>query len=336
MGKYIWHYSSRIKPIRRPQNRNMKLTLQQKIKEYTQFTKEIFSEFSSDNAMKLSASLSYYTIFSLAPMLIVIMSVAGIFFGKDAIQGEIYGQIKWLIGNEAAKQVQELIKNAELSNKSGIAAVIGTGTLLIGATGVFAEIQDSINFIWSLKVKPKNSWIKYLTNRFLSFSLIVSLGFLLMVSLLANAFLDIFSNRLKMYFADATVYLLNAINFIVVFAVISLLFAVIFKILPDGKIRWKDTLIGSSVTAVLFMMGKSLIGFYLGQSNISGAFGAAGSVVIILLWVYYSSTILYLGAEFTKVYTKMYGQPIEPSEQAVFIVKKEVEVSHKQFENLKK
>lgn len=309
----------------------MNIVFKKKLKEYLQFTKEIFNEFSSDNAMKLSASLSYYTIFSLAPMLVVIISIAGIFFGKEAIQGEIYGQIKWLIGGEAAKQVQELIKNAELSNKSGIAAVIGTGTLLIGATGVFAEIQDSINFIWSLKAKPKNSWVKYLTNRFLSFSLIITLGFLLMVSLLANAFLDIFSNRLKLYFEDATVYFFSIVNFLLVFTVISLLFAVIFKILPDGKIRWKDTLIGSSVTAVLFMFGKSVIGMYLGQSNVSGAFGAAGSVIIILLWVYYSSTILFLGAEFTKVYTKRYGKPIEPNEQAVFILKQEVEINRKQF-----
>ncbi|MES2517424.1 MAG: YihY/virulence factor BrkB family protein [Bacteroidota bacterium] len=312
----------------------MKPLIKEKLHEYSTFAKEVFSEFSGDNAMKLSASLSYYTIFSLAPMLIVIISVAGIFFGKDAIQGEIYGQIKWLVGAEAAKQVQELIKNAELSQKSGAAAIIGTATLLIGATGVFAEIQDSINFIWSLKAKPKNSYIKYLTNRFLSFSLIITLGFLLMVSLLANAFLDIFSTKLSTYFADATIYLFSVINFMVVFAVISALFAVIFKVLPDGKIRWKDTFIGSSVTAILFMLGKSLIGFYLGQSNIGGTFGAAGSVIIILLWVYYSSTILFLGAEFTKVYTKKYGKPIEPNLQAVFILKQEVEINHKKFKEL--
>lgn len=306
----------------------MNTIIKDKVKEYSSFAGEVLSEFSNDNAMKLSASLSYYTIFSLAPMLVVIISVAGIFFGKEAIQGEIYGQIQWLIGGDAAKQVQELIKNAELSNKSGIAAVIGTITLLIGATGVFAEIQDSINFIWSLKAKPKNSWLKYLINRFLSFSLIITLGFLLMVSLLANAFLDIFSNRLKFYFENVTVYLFGIINFIVVLVVISALFAVIFRILPDGKIRWKDTFIGSSVTAMLFMIGKSLIGFYLGQSNVGGTFGAAGSVIIILLWVYYSSTILFLGAEFTKVYTKRYGKPIRPNEHAVLIIKQEVEVKY--------
>ncbi|MCU0469123.1 MAG: YihY/virulence factor BrkB family protein [Arcicella sp.] len=292
---------------------------------YFAFAKNVFTEFSNDNAMKLSASLSYYTIFSLAPMLVVIISVAGIFLGKDAIQGEIYGQIKWLIGTEAAKQVQELIKNAELSNKSGVAAVVGSVTLLIGATGVFAEIQDSINFIWSLKAKPKNSWLKYLTNRFLSFSLIITLGFLLIVSLLANAFIDIFSGKLKIYFAEATVYLFSIVNFLIVLLVISTLFAIIFKVLPDGKIRWKDAFVGASATAVLFMIGKSLIGFYLGQSNIGGAFGAAGSVIIILLWVYYSSIILFLGAEFTKVYTQTYGKGIQPNEHAVLLIKKEVE-----------
>lgn len=300
--------------------------IKEKIVEYFAFAKSVVSEFNNDNAMKLGASLSYYTIFSLAPMLVVIISVAGIFFGKEAIQGEIYGQIKWLIGTDAAKQVQELIKNAELSNKSGMAAVVGSVTLLVGATGVFAEIQDSINFIWSLKAKPKNSWLKYLTNRFLSFSLIITLGFLLIVSLLANAFIDIFSGKLKLYFAEATVYLFSTVNFLIIFLVISTLFAVIFKVLPDGKIRWKDAFVGASATAILFMIGKSLIGFYLGQSNIGGAFGAAGSVVIILLWVYYSSIILFLGAEFTKVYTQKYGKAIQPNEHAVLMIKKEVEL----------
>lgn len=306
----------------------MTTSMKYKFKEYLTFAKDVFAEFSNDKAMKLSAALSYYTIFSLAPMLIIIISVAGIFFGREAIQGQLYGQIKWLIGGDAAIQVQELIKNAELTNKSGVAAVIGTATLLLGATGVFTEIQDSINFIWSLKAKPKNSWLKYLMNRFLSFSLIITLGFLLMVSLLANAFLDIFSNRLKLYFENATFYLFNTINIVMIFTVISLLFAVVFKILPDGNIRWKDTLIGSSVTAILFMLGKTLIGFYLGQSNVGGAFGAAGSVIIIILWVYYSSIILFFGAEFTKVYTRTYGKPIEPNEHAVYILKQEIELKH--------
>ncbi|MFD2521502.1 YihY/virulence factor BrkB family protein [Emticicia soli] len=301
-----------------------------KIKEYYSFAQEVFSEFSTDNATKLSASLSYYTIFSLAPMLVVIISVASIFYGREAIQGEVYGQINWLIGKEAAAQVEQLIKNARLSQKSGIAAIIGTGTLLVGATGVFAEIQDSINFIWSLKAKPKSGILKYLFNRLLSFSLILSLGFLLIVSLLINTFLDIFSQRLQVIFENVTVYLFLFVNLLIVFSVITLLFATIFKVLPDGKIAWKDAFIGAGATAVLFMLGKFLIGYYLGQSTIMTTFGAAGSVVIILLWVYYSSTILFLGAEFTKVYTRHYGTPIQPNRNAVLLEKKEVEVKIKE------
>jgi membrane protein len=301
-------------------------SLKVKLKEYYSFAHEVFSEFSTDNATKLSASLSYYTIFSLAPMLVVIISVAGIFYGREAIQGQLYGQINWLIGKDAAAQVEELIKNARLSQKSGIAAIIGTVTLLLGATGVFAEIQDSINFIWSLKAKPKSGILKYLFNRLLSFSLILSLGFLLIVSLLVNTFLDIFSQRLQLFFEDVTVYLFMFINLAIVFSVITILFATIFKVLPDGKIAWKDALLGACVTAVLFMAGKFLIGYYLGQSSITSTFGAAGSVVIILLWVYYSSTILFLGAEFTKVYTRHYGTPIQPNRNAVLLEKKEIEV----------
>lgn len=302
------------------------IALKRNLNKYVSFTKEIFSEFSSDNATKLSASLSYYTIFSLAPMLVVIISVASIFYGREAIQGEIYGQINWLIGKDAARQIEELIKNASLSQKSGIAAIIGTVTLLLGATGVFAEIQDSINFIWSLKAKPKSGILKYFINRLLSFSLILSLGFLLIVSLMVNTLLDIFSQRLQLFFEDITVYFFFIINLLIVLSVITLLFAIIFKVLPDGKIAWKDALLGAGVTAIFFMGGKFLIGYYLGQSAVLTTFGAAGSVVIILLWVYYSSTILFLGAEFTKVYTRHFGTPIQPNKNAVLLEKKEIEI----------
>lgn len=305
----------------------MNLRLKDKSKEFFGFIQEVFSEFSNDNATKLSAALSYYTIFSLAPMLMIVISVASIFLGKEAIEGELFGQINQLIGNAAAKQIQELIKNAEQSHKSGVAAVIGFVTLLIGATGVFAEIQDSINFIWSLRAKPKNSWLKYIINRFLSFSLILTLGFLLLISLTINALLGLFDKQLQQYFASTfTVFVFMLINTVVIWATITLLFGVIIKVLPDAKISWKDTLIGASITSLLFMIGKFLIGIYLGQSSISTAFGAAGSVVLILLWVYYSSIILYFGAEFTKVYSRRYGTPIQPNSNAVFIIKQELEV----------
>ncbi len=287
--------------------------------------KATFTAFNDDNALKLSASLSYYTVFSLSPMLIIIISLCGIFFGREAVQGQIYGQIRGLVGENAAAQIQELIKNAELSDQSGFAAVIGIGTLLVGATGVFAEMQDSINTIFSLKAKPRKSWMKYLTNRLLSFSMIVSIGFMLLTSLAINAVLGIMSDYLQRFFSEATVVLFYIINQALVLAIISTLFAIIFKVLPDGHLRWKDAFIGAAFTALLFMAGKFAIGAYLSSSSVATTFGAAGSIVLILLWVYYTSAILYFGAEFTKVYAQRYGKRIVPNEHAVLVEKREVE-----------
>ena len=293
--------------------------MKRKIKDYWTILKDAFSCFLGDNAMRLSASLSYYTLFSLAPMLLIIISLGGIFFGREAVQGQVYDQIDGLIGSDAAKQVQEILKNAQRSGQSVWAAVVGVITLVIGATGTFAEIQDAINVIWGLKPKPKNGIIKYLITRFLSFSLIISLGFLLLVSLVVNGILDIFSQKAQLYFSDATIYIFWAINLLVVWGVIASLFTVIFKVLPDGKINWRDAFVGASFTSFLFMIGKYGIGLYLGNSSVGSTFGAAGSVVIILLWVYYSALILYFGAEFTKAYTNFYGRSIQPNKYTDFI-----------------
>ena len=292
--------------------------MKRRLSDYWSILKDAFNGFIDDNAMRLGASLSYYTLFSLAPMLLIIISLGGIFFGKEAVQGQVYDQINGLIGSDAAKQIQEILKNAQKSGQSIGAAAVGIITLLIGATGAFAEIQDAINVIWGLKPKPKNGVLKYLTTRFLSFSLIISLGFLLMVSLVVNAVLNAFSQKVQTLFSDATIYIFWVINLFVVWGVIASLFTVIFKVLPDGKIRWKDAFIGASFTSLLFMIGKYAIGLYLGNSSVGTTYGAAGSVVIILLWVYYSALILYFGAEFTKAYTKFYGRTIQPNEYTDF------------------
>ncbi|MCE7073352.1 YihY/virulence factor BrkB family protein [Dyadobacter sp. CY327] len=287
--------------------------------------KDSFSEFMEDNCLKLSAALSYYTIFSLAPMLLVIISIVSIVFGKEAFQGELFGQISGLVGKEAALQLQELIKNAELSNKSGLAATIGIVTLLIGATGVFAEIQDSINYIWSIKSKPKKGWLQYLKNRLLSFSIIITLGFLLIVSLGVNTLVDLMSARLERYFSEVSVIFFSVLNVVVVMAIITALFSVIFKILPDGHVRWKECIVGAAFTAILFAIGKFGISFYLGKQDLGATYGASASIVILLTWVYYSSIILYFGAEFTKVYAKTDGVGISPNEHAVLMVRREME-----------
>jgi len=282
---------------------------------------ESFNGFLDDNVMKLSAALSYYTIFSLPPLLIIIISLSGVFFGTDAVRGEIFGQINGLVGNSAALQIQETIKNVKLSNSSVLTASIGIIVLLIGASGVFTEIQDSINFIWGIKAKPKRGLIKFIYNRLMSFSMIGSVGFLLLVSLIVNSLMDILSKRLAIYFPHDTIYLFYTINLFVVFSIITLLFSIIFKTLPDGKIALRDCLVGASFTALLFMIGKFAIGAYLGRYNIASIYGAAGSLILILAWVYYSAIILYFGAEFTKVYANTHGNKIIPNSYSIQIRK---------------
>jgi membrane protein len=283
--------------------------------------KETFSGFINDNGIKLSAALSYYTVFSLPPLMIIIMSLSGIFFGPDAVKGEIFGQINGLVGSDAAMQIQETLRKVELSNSSSFAQTFGIIILLIGASGVFAEIQDSINYIWGIKAKPKRGIIKYLYNRLMSFSMIGSVGFLLLVGLIVNSIIAILSKRLAIIFPHDTIYLFNIVNALVIFSIITLLFIIIFKTLPDGKIAFRDCFIGASFTAFLFMIGKFVIGFYLGRYNIASVYGAAGSIILILVWVYYSAIILYFGAEFTKVYARTHGQKIIPNAYSVQIVK---------------
>jgi membrane protein len=279
--------------------------------------------FSDDNAFKLSASLSYYTVFALGPLFIIIISLAGIFFGKAAVRGKVYEQINGLVGHDAALQIQDIISHAQHTHATTVGAVIGIIILFIGATGVFTEIQSSINFIWSVKAKPRKGWLKYLINRLISFSLVIGLGFVLLVSLIINALLTLLSDRLIRLFPHYTIYLFNIINTLVILTVITGLFAVIYKVLPDAIIGWKDALIGSAFTAILFLIGKFIIGFYLGKANMDITYGAAASIVIILTWVYYSSLILYFGAEFTKIYALHSGEGIRPNQTAVFIIKRE-------------
>lgn len=286
--------------------------------------KASFTGFGDHKVTKLSGSLAYYTVFSMAPLLVVIISLCGIFLGREAAEGQIYSQLDGFLGKDTALQLQQIIKNASLSGKGTVAFTIGLITLLVGATTIFGDIQDSINTIWGLKPKPKRGWLKMLQNRFLSFSVIISLGFVLLVSLGVTTVLDTFSKNLQVRYADVSVIVFYVINQIVTLAVISLIFGVIFKVLPDAIIKWKDVIAGSIVTALLFMAGKFAISLYIGQSNVGSTYGAAGSLVVVLLWTYYSSIILYFGAEFTKAYAVAYGSEIYPSHYAV--TTKEVEI----------
>jgi membrane protein len=294
-----------------------------------QVIKDTFSGFSDDKVTKLSGSLAYYMVFSMGPLLVVIISLCGLLLSREAIEGKVYSVLVGFVGNDTASQLQEIIRNASVGDKSFIAAVIGIVTLLIGATSVFAEIQDSINMIWGLKPKPKKGWLKYLQNRFLSFSVIVSLGFLLLVSLALSAIIEGISSGLQARFPGVTIVVFYIINLLLTIGISTIIFATIFKVLPDARIKWRDVFAGAIVTAVLFLIGKFAISLYISQTRVGSTYGAAGSLVVLLVWVYYSSIILYLGAEFTKAYALMYGAAIHPNDYAVTTKQVEVETGNK-------
>jgi len=297
------------------------------------YLKQVFSEFVEDDVLKYSASLAYYTIFSIAPVIIVIISVCGVLFGKEAIQNQLYGQINELVGSSAATQIQATIKNIHLTGSNIFATTVGIIVLLIGATGIFGEVQDSLNKIWGLRLKKRKIWWKLILNRLLSFSLIICLGFVMMVSLLLNALVSAFGNFLARYFTEFSVIFIQITDNVLTFVITTFLFSLMFKVLPDAKIKWKDVFIGGFITAVFFTLGKLAIGYYLGSSNIATIYGAAGSVMIVMVWVYYSSIILYLGAEFTKVYAKLYGGKIFPNDYAIWIKTEEIQVANPVLKN---
>ena len=302
-------------------------TMKKLTKSIWSITKQSFSDFIDNKVLKLSAALAFYTIFSLPAMLIIIISVSDIFYGRAAIEGTLYHQIAGFVGNEAALQIQQAIRGAALSQSSYFATIVGIVTLLFGATSVFGEIQESINQIWKLKAKPRKGkgFLKLLINRLLSFSLVISLGFLLLVSLLINGLMDLLITRLTSMFPELTVIVVYAVNVIITFGITALLFAMIFKVLPDARIKWKHVKAGAITTALLFMVGKFLIGYYLGHSKLSSTYGTAGSVIVMLLWVYYSAMILYFGAVFTHVFAVHTGSRIYPSNYAVWVQEIEVE-----------
>lgn len=293
--------------------------MRKRLKEIFLYVRQVFKEFSADNILKYSASLAYYTVFSIAPLLVIVSTLSGIFFGKEAINGEVYKQLKGLVGSAAAIQIQDIIKNIHLTGNNFFASVISIVILLIGATSIFGEVQDSLNKIWGLRVKTKKIWWRLIVTRLLSFSLIVSIGFIMIVSLILNAIVSAFGNFLSKYIHHFSVYLIETVEAVLSFLVATFLFSLMFKLLPDAKIRWKDVIFGGFITAIFFTLGKLAIGYYLGKSNLTTLYGAAGSIIIIMVWVYYSSIILYLGAEFTKVHANLFGRKIQPNEYAEWI-----------------
>jgi membrane protein len=280
--------------------------------------------FIDDNGMKLSAALAYYTIFSIAPLLILIISIAGLVWGHDAATHKLYPQIAGYVGAKAAIQIEDILKSLQLSGRSTMAVTIGVIVLFLGASGIFIEIQDSLNIIWRVRAKPKRGWLKFVQNRFLSFSLIIGLGFLLLVSLLVNFIINALSGWIDKFLPIADL-VFKGVNLAVTFIVISALFSIIFKFLPDVKIRWRDVRTGAFFTAVLFMIGQYGINLYIQYTAKSPLYGAAGSILVVMLWIYYTSVILFIGAEFTQVYAEAIGCKIEPADYAVSIKQTEIE-----------
>ena len=284
-------------------------------------------EFIADNGLKLSASLSYYTLFSMAPMLLIVISIGSILLGKEAAEGYLYLQFEGLIGPLGAMQLQEMINNVRISGDTPWVTAVGIITFFFGATGVFIEIQDSINTIWSIRAKPKRGWVRFLFTRLISFSMVVGIGFLLMVSLVLSALLSLMDHWINTHIVSFA-WLAFIISNMITMGAVLLLFAVVFKVLPDADLKWRDVFVGAMFTGIMFLIGKSLINLYLSRSTTVSAYGAAGAVVLIILWVYYSAIILYFGAEFTKVYTNEFGGKIRPGQFAVFVETKEVVVTH--------
>lgn len=293
----------------------------QKLNKILTLFKNSVMDFIDDNAMKFSAALSYYTIFALPPLIILIISLSGFFFEQKEVSDYFYSQITDLIGENTAIELQAAMEKVTVNREGILPTIIGVGILLFSASGVFAEIQSSINYIWGFTAKPNKSIIRLVKNRLLSFAMIASVGFVLLVSLMLNSIVSLFYNYLASFFAEETLHLVNVLNNILVFSIITLLFALIFKTLPNGKIRWKDTFVGAAFTAILFMIGKFGIGLYLGTTAQSSLYGAAGSIIVMLIWVYYSAMILYFGAEFTKNYALLYGEKIRAGEYSLEIEK---------------
>ncbi|AMM50936.1 ribonuclease BN [Rufibacter sp. DG15C] len=288
--------------------------------------KEVWYDFLDNNSFQKGAALAYYTIFALPPILIIMINTAGAVFGREAVQGEVYTQLRELMGSKGAADIQEMVESIHQSADFNLATIIGVFTLLVGATGVFISLQESLNQIWGVKPKPKNEYLKILVDRLLSFAMIFGIVFLLLVSLIVNAILVVITSYLANKIDPSLVHITQITNFLVSTAVVTFLFALIYKYLPDAKIKWKDVWVGSLVTALLFALGKSLIGIYLGNSDFSSIYGAAGSVIVVLVWVFYTSQIIFLGAQFTLVYARRYGANIYPSTYAVRIESKEVEL----------
>lgn len=289
-----------------------------KTTQFWELFKEALKGFRRHKGIKLSASLSYFTIFTLGPFMLIILFFSNLYWGNQAIDGKFYNKISGYVGEKSAQQIQEVINNASISG-NGLIAVLSFIILIIAATTAFVEMHDSINLIWNLKVRKESTWKQMLKSRLVSFFMVTGLSLLLLLSLIANGLLEGFRENLKEVFPNNTVSIMFVINLVMTLVVVASLYAIINKVLPDAHIRWKDVIPGAVLSAVLFIIGKFLITYVVKRAMISSSYGSAGSSIILLLWIFYSSIVLYFGAEFTKAYALKYGSEIIPKKNSVTI-----------------
>ncbi len=271
--------------------------------------KETFQQWQEDKASRLAAALAYYTVFSISPLLVIAVAIAGAFFGDETAQAKITDQLIALVGRDGVKPILQALNNMSQPKNISVASLISILVLILGASGIFAQLQDALNTVWKVKPQPGQGLLLFLRKRLSSFIMVLAIGFLLMLSLVLSAVVSTLS-RYRTDFLPGSAVLWENLDFIVSFGLVTFLFCLMFKYVPDVKIAWKDVLVGSIITALLFLFGKFLLGLYISKGSLGSAYGAAGSLIIFLAWVYYSAQIILLGAEFTQVYTRMYGSKV--------------------------
>ena len=289
------------------------------LKFYFNIIKQTITEFGEDRIMKLSASLTYYALFSLSPLILIVISSASLFFKKDAIENRMYYELKNIVGPDVALAVQNFVTNSTISGDSSVALYSGIGVLIFGSTTMFTDMQDSLNLIWRVEAVPRRAWLKFIINRGLSFLIILALGLVLISTVILNSILMSFGEEIFSLFNLDTIITKTSVVFLnngLSITISILIFYILFKVLPDARIKTKPAFVGAIFTAILFFLAKYFIGIYIANSKYSTIFGSAGSLVILLLWIYYVATIIYLGAKFTKVYAEMKGYPIIPTKNA--------------------
>ncbi len=303
------------------------LTPKFKIKDSFSLLKETAIKWNADNPFRLGAVVAYYAVLALPGLMVLLINIVGFIWGKEIVTGQLTNEISSAIGAEAAKSIQEMVTETQGGNKTLISSIIGIATLVFGATGVFYQLQISLNEIFGIKIDPDASMWKVVTDRARGFGFILVIGFLLLTSFIVSAGINILSDFIVRMLPDVLLYLAYSLNFVLSLSIITVLFSLIFKYLPDIRINWKTVIPGAIITSILFVIGKELLGVYFGKANPASAYGAAGSIVLILLWVSYSCLILFFGAEFTYVYAKKYGLKVEPNSNAIHYTEKEVVLS---------